>query len=97
MRISPSITSRAEGQTIHKSIDLDVIGWYPCVTHYMQGKTFPSDVINSFKHVLERNNVVRLDIGGLYIEQGHPEKTPAPSEPGLREYGDLIELYLAYS
>ncbi|MEE9323790.1 MAG: hypothetical protein V3U72_04560 [Candidatus Aenigmarchaeota archaeon] len=80
------------GQAVHKSIDLDVVGNYPCSSEYRMGVRTFEEVEQAFGKMLKENDVIRFDVGGLRL--AIPKK-PSPEEfEGMKAYEKLIGMYL---
>jgi len=89
--LSTSLKSRFQGNVMHQSIDLDVIKYYPCNPFYAHGHHAFSALKECFRETLKANEVIRLDIGGLFLKE--TGRKPDFSR-GLKEYLELLEIYL---
>jgi hypothetical protein len=95
-RFSPHLLTSFAGQTVHKSIDLDMVEGYPCSMFYAHGRSSYEDVRKNLEELLRRNIVVRFDIGGFSL----PEtvfKPPHLDLDGFGAYDELVQLYLDYN
>ena len=95
----PNLGSSFSGVIVHKSIDLDVVHGFPCAAEHSVGRREISlgIVRDNLEKILEQNNVVRLDIGGLSREVFGEWKCYADGkEFGLEAHRMLIETVLSY-
>lgn len=92
LRFTPEMSSALVGKTVQESIELDAIKGYPCNAPH--GLRTAEEVKKSFEDTLRNNDVVRLDVGG-FSREGNFSKFLRGI--GIKEYEELIELYLSYN
>lgn len=93
LKVSYHLASQLTGQSVHKSIDLDVVADFPChPDHACGGKSF-SAIKTNFEELLKKNNVLRFDVGGLDLKS----KKSLRNDHGFLEYKELIEMYLDHN
>jgi hypothetical protein len=100
------LEAKYRGETLHISVDLDVVRRYPARDCWKDGtKTF-NEVRKSIEELLANNQVSRFDMGGLG-ERVVYESVRASSffknkkyltinDPGVNEYFQLLKMFLDY-
>jgi len=84
-----------DGETVHKSIDLDVVDGFPCEPQYMQankGVTI-DNVCDAFDNLMARTDVVRLDIGGVWDYALNSDNSGTVGKKAIDAYARVLEVW----